>query len=184
MSTAFLYRHLFHHSLFSGLGCNFFCSQGVFGWDFNFFKINACSYIGTKLYSFTIVYIKSFEEENFCSLSLINMQGKLSRLRTLCFANPETIHTHGSSVYGVLELEESRFTHALCRLWQKKQESSKLAVLSCWLLLWLYYLLLIQRTRSGEPRLIFSEVPNMKQMVKHSRLQKFSPSNDLTYMVF
>jgi len=28
----------------------------------------------------------------------------------LCFAaNPETIHTHGSSVYGVPELEDSRF---------------------------------------------------------------------------
>jgi len=39
------------------------------------------------------------------------MWGKLSRLRTLFFeANPETIHTRGSSLYGVLELEESRFT--------------------------------------------------------------------------
>jgi len=28
----------------------------------------------------------------------------------LCFAaNPETIHTHSSSVYGVLELEDSHF---------------------------------------------------------------------------
>jgi len=37
----------------------------------------------------------------------------------LCFtANPETIHTRSSSVYGVLELEESHFTHAL---WQKKE---------------------------------------------------------------
>ena len=39
-------------------------------------------------------------------------------MRTLCFAaNLETIHTRGSSVYGVLELEESHFTLAL---WQKK----------------------------------------------------------------
>jgi len=38
------------------------------------------------------------------------MQGKLSWLRTLCFAaNPETIHTCGSSVYGVLESEDSCF---------------------------------------------------------------------------
>jgi len=54
------------------------------------------------------VYIKSFEGENFhsSSLKLNNMWGKLSRLRTLCFAaNPKTIHTHGLSVYGVLELE-------------------------------------------------------------------------------
>ena len=43
-------------------------------------------------------------------------RGKLSRLRTLCFAaNPETIHTCGSSVYSVLELEESRFTRSPCR---------------------------------------------------------------------
>jgi len=43
-------------------------------------------------------------------------------------ANPETIHTHSSSVYGVLDLEESHFTehftHALM------QENSKLTVLS------------------------------------------------------
>jgi len=47
--------------------------------------------------------------------------GKLSRLKTLCFAaNPETIHMRGSSVYSVIELEESRFhTYAI---WQKKQE--------------------------------------------------------------
>jgi len=57
-------------------------------------------------------------------------------LRTLCFAvNTKTIHTYGSTVYGVVELEESRFTRAL---WQKKQENSKLTVLSscgyhvCW----------------------------------------------------
>jgi len=31
-------------------------------------------------------------------------------------ANPETIHMCNSSIYGVLELEESRFTHVL---WQK-----------------------------------------------------------------
>jgi len=38
------------------------------------------------------------------------MYGKLSQLRTLCFAaNSETIHTQGSSVYGVLELEDSHF---------------------------------------------------------------------------
>jgi len=36
----------------------------------------------------------------------------------LCFAtNPETIHTCNSSVYGVVKLEESHFTHVL---WQKK----------------------------------------------------------------
>jgi len=38
------------------------------------------------------------------------MSGKLSQLRTLCFAeNSKTIHTCGSSVYGVLKLEDSRF---------------------------------------------------------------------------
>ena len=50
------------------------------------------------------------------------------QLRTLCFAaNPETIHMHSSSVYGVLKLEESRFT---CAISLKKQKNSKLTVLS------------------------------------------------------
>jgi len=38
------------------------------------------------------------------------MLGKPLQLRTLCFAaNPDTIHTCGSSGYGVLKLEDSHF---------------------------------------------------------------------------
>jgi len=47
------------------------------------------------------------------------MLGKLSWLSTLRFAaNLETIHKCSSSVYGVLKLEQSHFTHAL---WLKKE---------------------------------------------------------------
>jgi len=61
--------------------------------------------------NFITIYVKSFKGQNFCGSSLkLNMQGKLSQLRTMCFAaNPETIHMHSSSVYGVLELEDSHF---------------------------------------------------------------------------
>ena len=43
-------------------------------------------------------------------------------------ANPKTTHTPASSVYGVLKLEESRFTHVL---WQKKQNWQFCVQLSC-----------------------------------------------------
>jgi len=58
-----------------------------------------------------MVYVKSFKGENFHGSSLkLNMLGKLLWLRTLYFAaNPKTTHTCGSSVYGVLKLEGSRF---------------------------------------------------------------------------
>jgi len=40
----------------------------------------------------------------------------------LCFAaNPKTIHTHGSSVYGVLELEDSHFN--TCTMAEETRES-------------------------------------------------------------
>jgi len=42
-------------------------------------------------------------------------------LRTLCFvANPKTIHTRGSSGYGVLELEDSHFN--TCTIAEERRE--------------------------------------------------------------
>jgi len=52
------------------------------------------------------------------------MQGKLSRLRTLCFAaNLKTIHMYGSSVYGVLELEVTFYMYAMA---EKTREFSNI----------------------------------------------------------
>jgi len=48
------------------------------------------------------------------------MQGKLSWLRTSCSAaNPETIHTCCSSVYGVLKLEVTFYT---CTMTEETRE--------------------------------------------------------------
>ena len=42
-------------------------------------------------------------------------------LKTLCFAvNPKTIHTHGSSFYGVLKLEDSCFN--MCAMAEETRE--------------------------------------------------------------
>jgi len=74
------------------------------------------------------VYVKSFEGENFRGSSLkFNMYGKPFRLRALQIPKQSQIHTRDSSVYGVLELEDSRFN--TCAM-AEKQENSKLIVLS------------------------------------------------------
>jgi len=72
------------------------------------------------------VYVKSFKGENFCGSSHV---GKTFTVRTLCYAaNPETIYTHNSSVYGMLELKDGHVLHM--HYGRKKQENSKLTVLS------------------------------------------------------
>jgi len=58
-------------------------------------------------------------------------------LRALCFAaNPETIYTCSSSVYGVLELEDSHFN--TCTMAEKKEFETDSFVHGyhvCWMLL-------------------------------------------------